>query len=46
MQIISQQGIKCLDAMVNLVWANTCISGVVVHYFGTHCCMQRVSASS
>jgi len=26
MQIVSQQGIKCPDTMVDLVWANTYIS--------------------
>jgi len=30
-QIVSQQGIKGPNTMVNLVWANTYISGYVMH---------------
>jgi len=30
-QIVSQQGIKCPDTMVDLLWANAYISGYVMH---------------
>jgi len=30
-QIVSKQGIKCPDTVVNLVWVNTNISGYLMH---------------
>jgi len=34
MQVVSQQGIKSVDTMVNWVWANTYNSGYVMHSVG------------
>jgi len=45
MQVGSQHGIKGPDTMANLVWANTHISGYVLHNSIRHCYTQHVSAS-
>jgi len=45
MHIVPKQGIKGLDIMVNLVRANTYISGYVMHNSVRHYLKQFVSAS-